>query len=316
MLKLHHAVADGMAAVAIMGALFDLSSDAGDPEPSVWRPEPRPTRHALRADHLSRATGAATRVATALLEPGRARAAAHRAWRLTRSYAGANRDLRAPGTSLNRPVEQGRVVRVLPLDLDDVKAVAHAHDAKVNDVVLDLWIGGLRALLRSRGEPVPAELVASIPATLRAVASPASVDNQTGFMATALPAADGDPVRRLALIADRTRTIKAEQHPEAIAGFMAALAATPIAHAYVNHQRTSNTIVTNVPGPPVPVFMFGARVLEIWPVIELVGNIGLICCAFSYTGRLSLVVTADANAFPDVDVVMDGVAREWQVFAA
>ena len=68
-------------------------------------------------------------------------------------------------------------------------------------------------------------------------------------------------------------------------------------------------------GPPVPVYLFGARVLEILPIIELVGNIGLTLCAFSYAGEISLVVTADEHAFPDLDVLMEGMKRDWQLLA-
>jgi len=105
--------------------------------------------------------------------------------------------------------------------------------------------------------------------------------------------------------------VKATQQPAAIAGFMAALAATPLARPFTTHQRTNNVLVTNVPGPPVPMYMFGARVVEILPIVELVGNVGLVLCAFSYAGRLSLVVTADATGFPDLDVLVDGMEREW-----
>ena len=316
LLKLHHAVADGMAAVAILGSLFEVEPDAADPAPSAWWPEPTPSRRSIRADNLSRKADACRAVAADLRRPGglgRAGASLRGTWRLARSYAGANRDLHAPRTSLNRPVGAGRVVRVVALDLAAMKEVAHAHDAKVNDVVLALWLGGLRTLLASRGEQVPAELVASIPVSLRADDGPRGLDNQTGFMATALPAREPDPVRRLSLVAERTRRVKAGQNAEAIAGFLAAISATALGRAYTRHQRTSNTIVTNVPGPPVPVYLLGAPIREIWPIIELVGNIGLICCAFSYRSQLSLVVTADATTFPDLDLLIEGIDDEWRV---
>jgi len=314
MLKLHHSVADGMAAVAIMGSLFDLEPDTPDPEPEPWRPDPIPSERSLRAENLAAKAGAVRRVAAKAARPGaasRALASAARAGRIARSYAGANPELQAAPTSINRPVGVGRRVRVLRLDLAGVKEVAHAHGAKVNDVVLDLWSGGLRQLMTSRGEAVSGtELITSVPVSLRGGNEPGSVDNQTGWIAMALPTREPDVSRRLDEIARRTRKVKAEQHPAAIAGFMAALAATPLGHYYTTHQRTSNVLVTNVPGPPVPVYMFGARVVEVLPIVELVGNLGLILCAFSYAGRISLVVTADATGFPDIDVLMEGMERE------
>lgn len=312
MLKLHHSVADGMAAVTIMGSLFDLAPDAPDPAPVVWEPEPVPSERALRAEHLASVAGAIRRAVGAASRPGslrRARARLRGAWRLGRSYAGVNPALQAPHTSLNPIVGPGRRVGVVRCGLDAVKDAAHAHEAKVNDVVLDLWSGGLRDLLASRGEAIDADLIMSMPVSLRDDAEPGSVDNRTGWVAFALPTSIGDPLARLDEIARRTRAVKAQQQPAAIAGFMAALAATPVARAYTTHQRTNNVLVTNVPGPPVPVFLFGARAVEFLPIVELVGNVGLVLCAFSYAGRLSLVVTADAAGFPDLDVLLAGMAR-------
>jgi diacylglycerol O-acyltransferase / wax synthase len=314
MLKLHHSVADGMAAVTIMGSLFDLESDVSDPAPVRWVPEPVPSERALRAENLAAKTDAVRRLLADAARPGsgsRMLASAGRALRIARSYAGANPKLHAPSTSLNRVVGAGRRLGVVRLDLAAVKDAAHAHDATVNDVVLDLWSGGLRRLLASRNEATDLELITSIPVSLRADAEPRTVDNRSGWVALALPTPDADPSRRLDEIARRTRRVKATQPPAAIASFMAALAATPLARAYTTHQRTGNVLVTNVPGPPVPMYMLGARVEQILPIVELVGNVGLVLCAFSYAGQLGLVVTADAGGFPDLDVLLDGMTQDW-----
>jgi WS/DGAT/MGAT family acyltransferase len=317
MLKLHHAVADGMAAVAIMGALFDLAPDAADPAPVPWVPASLPSERSLVADNLATKWEAVRRTAVQMLEPGfaeRAWTSAGRLRRIGASYAGRNEDLQAPRTSLNRPVRAGRRVRRLRLDLAAMKEIAHAHDGKVNDVVLDLWAGGVRHLLVSRGERVDGiELITSVPVSLRDEANAGVVENRSGWIALALPAWEPDAGRRLHLIVPRTRATKAVQSPDAIAGFMAALAATPLARWYTTHQHTSNTVVTNVPGPPLPLYFLGARVVELIPIIELVGNIGLTLCAFSYDGEISLAVTADATTFPDLDVLMGGMEDEWRV---
>jgi WS/DGAT/MGAT family acyltransferase len=314
MLKLHHSIADGMAAVTIMGSLFDLEPGAPDPPAARWVPERIPSQRALRAENLEAKIEAVRRFLADVARPGarsRMLASIGRASRIARSYAGANPELRAPSTSLNRVVGAGRRIGVVRLDLAAAKDAAHAHDAKINDVVLDLWSGGLRRLLASRGESTDLELVTSVPVSLRAGAEPGTVDNRTGWVAFALPTSEPDPRRRLDEIAGRTRRVKASQPPAAIAGFMAALAATPLARMFTMHQRTGNVIVTNVPGPPVPMYMFGARVREILPIVELVGNVGLVLCAFSYADWLSLVVTADATAFSDLDVLMEGMEQDW-----
>ncbi len=307
LLKLHHAVADGLAAVAITGSLFDFEPDAPEPDLVPWTPEPVPGSWPLLVDSLSskirtlRSAIAASSHPLCLLRQVLAFAV------MTRRYFAKKA---APASSLNQPVRPGRLVRFLQLDVARMKEVAHAHEGKVNDVVLTLWAAGLRQLLTQRGEPVAGvELISGMPVSLR---SDETIDNQVGTMVLALPVWQDDPSDRLELIASRTRTAKAEQQPAAIMRYMAGLAATPIGKHYTTHQRASNVIVTNVMGPSVPVYVLGARILEILPIIELIGNIGLTLCAFSYSGEMFMVVTADANAFPDLEVLMEGMEQDWR----
>jgi hypothetical protein len=89
------------------------------------------------------------------------------------------------------------------------------------------------------------------------------------------------------------------------------LTATPVGRYFMLHQRATNVLMTNVIGPPIPAYVLGARILDILPIIDLEGNIGVTLCAFSYAGQVFLVVTADAAGFPDLDVLMTAVGREW-----
>jgi hypothetical protein len=219
----------------------------------------------------------------------------------------------APRVSINGVVQAGRAVRFLRSDLASMKEVAHAHDGKLNDVALDVWSGGLRRLLESRGELAEGlELVAGQAVSLRSATEPRSVDNQAGTMVLRLPVWEADPARRLDLIVAATRTSKATQNAGAIMAIVAALSATPIARYFNTRQRAVNMIVTNVVGPPAPMYVLGARILDIVPILQLVGNIGLTHCAFSYAGQVFLVVTADAHGFPDIDVLMEGMDHDWQ----
>lgn len=194
-----------------------------------------------------------------------------------------------------------------------MKEVAHAHGGKVNDVVLNLWAGGLRQLMLSRAEATSGvELLASVPVSLRSAGGPRSIDNQIGAIALPLPVGEADVRRRLDLIVRRTRQAKAEQHPAAIMGFLIGLAVTPLGRYFAGHQHAVNVEVTNVIGPPVPVYVLGARVLEVLPITGPVGNMGLVLCAFSYAGQVFLVVTADARGFPDLDVLMAGMEGDWR----
>ncbi len=311
LLKLHHSVADGIAAVAIMGSLFDVGPDAPEPAPEQWVPEPSPGRWSLVADNCSNMFRSAGRAAAMLAHPLRLVMEARVRMRVARQALG---QTRAPRTSFNQVVRPGRRIRFLRLDLAAMKEAAHAHEAKVNDVVLDLWSGGLRQLLLSRGEPTAAlELITQIAVSLRSASAARTIDNQIGFMVLPLPVWEPDAQQRLDLIVRTTRKAKSEQQPARVAGFMALTAAIPIIGRDLPiHQHTINVKVTNVIGPPGPVYVLGARILEILPITVLLGNVALTLCAFSYAGQVFLVVTADATSFPDLDVLMAGMERDWQ----
>jgi WS/DGAT/MGAT family acyltransferase len=310
LLKLHHAVADGPAAVAIIASLFDVERDAPDPAATPWTPEPIPGPRALLVDNLSSKLRALGRGVAALAHPLRILRAARVVVLVLRRSMG---EQGAPRTSLNGIVRAGRRVRCLQLDLATMKDVAHAHGGKLNDVVLDLWSGGLRELLVSRGEPVEGiELKVGQAVSLRPPSDADAIDNQAGSVVLPLPVGEVDPGRRLDRIVATTSRTNAIQRPAAIMNAMAAMSGTPLGEYLNLHQRAVNVMATNVVGPPVPMYVLGAPILDILPIIQLVGNIGLTLAAFSYAGRVSLVVTADASGFPDVDELIHGMDRDWQ----
>jgi diacylglycerol O-acyltransferase / wax synthase len=150
LLKLHHSVADGMAAVTIIGSLFDFEADAPEPVPGQWAPEPIPGGWSLLAGNFSGKIRTVGRAGAMLTHPPRLVSGARSRIRVARQALGHSS---APRTSLNQVVRPGRRIRFLRRGLAAVKEAAHAHQAKVNDVVLDLWSGGLRQLLLSRAEP-------------------------------------------------------------------------------------------------------------------------------------------------------------------
>lgn len=309
LLKLHHAVADGLGAVAIMGSLFDFEPDVPEPAAVRWIPEATPGTWALLRDSLSSKARGLGRAMAKLAHPSQAARGVRAFANMTRGYFGRRG---APGSSLNQPVQAGRLIRYLRLDLALMKRVVHAHDGKVNDVVLTLWTGGLRHLLESRGEPVAGvELITGMATTLRSETDSETIDNRVGTMVLSLPVHEPVVQSRLDRIVETTQDAKEMQQPAATMGYLAGLAATPIGKYFTAHQHASNTIVTNVIGPPVPVYLLGARVIEILPIIELVGNIGLTLAAFSYDGQMFMVVTADAEGFPDIDALMEGMEQDW-----
>ncbi len=310
--KVHHAIADGLAAVAIIGSLFDFEPDAPDPPAAEWTPAPAPGVPRLVVDNLrSRlvSLGSAVSHPVPLV---RGLAATVVEWKKMFSHRNA-----APRSSLNALVGPQRQARVIHLDLETAREAAHRHGAKVNDVVLSVVTGGVRALLIARGEPVDGlDLVAAVPATLRRAQAARDLGNAAGGLAVWLPAGEADFGRRLELIAASTRTAKAEQSAASVRALMDWLGAAGLARRFVERQRMINLIVTNVPGPPVPLYVLGARIVDVIPIVGTAGNVTLVFAALSYCGRLNVVVNADAAACPDVDVLASGMEAAWEELRA
>jgi diacylglycerol O-acyltransferase len=314
LLKLHHSVADGMAAVAIMGSLFDLEADAAEPPPAAWTPAAIPGPWELLSDNLSTKLSAVRRGLISITHPV-SRVRALRlfmvdAWRTLRLRR------RAPTTSINQAVKPGRRIRFLRLDLVTARDEARLAGAKVNDVFLNLVAGGLRELLRARREAVSGvDLISTVAVSLRSSSEAMNLGNQVGILAVPLPVGEGDSRTRLEMIAGETRKAKAEQHPAAIPETVGGLAVTPVAQYLMAHQHWVNVFTTNLVGPPVPVYVLGAEILDVIPIVQVAGNVTLTFCAISYAGRLYLVVTADASGTPDIDILVAGMEQAWRQLA-
>jgi diacylglycerol O-acyltransferase / wax synthase len=158
-------------------------------------------------------------------------------------------------------------------------------------------------------------VVVSVPVSLRSGGAGPELGNQTGVITLPLPVGEPDAHRRLELIAAASRSAKAEQKPAHIEALMAWLAATPVALAFVTRPRIVNTFVTNVMGPPVPLFLLGARVLDALPVVPIAGNVRVSFGVVSYAGTLSVLVVADAATSADLDVLEAGVRATWSQLA-
>jgi hypothetical protein len=223
----------------------------------------------------------------------------------------------APRTSLNGRFEEACRICALSLDLKTARSVARAHRAKVNDVVLSVMSGGLRDLLIARGEPVAGlELTTLVPMTLRAGQTTGQVGNELGLLLTKLPVGEPDALGRLLRVAALTKAAKATQHPEYISRLLGVGSAIGLARPFLAFQRMTNIFVTNVPGPPMPLYFLGAKIEEVLPIIGPGGNVSLMLSAFSYCGRLSLLLDVRASAYPDFEVLVGGMQRGWNELSA
>jgi WS/DGAT/MGAT family acyltransferase len=311
--KIHHAMADGMAAMTIVGAFLDEEADATDDDPAPpWRPASPPRSRDLLADALrGHVRGMAGAFGT-VLHP-------RAAWRRVRAAMPAARELLAedppPATSFDGIVGHDRRLAAARSTLSELRLIAHAHDATVNDVLLALTAGGLRALLIGRGEPVGGIWVPIyVPITMRHRWRSPVAGNRVAQMAVPLALGVADPVERLRRIAAATAGRKTRDRT-AVGKLFRSPIATRLMLKAVDRQRV-NVCSANIPGPRAPLFLAGSRVLEVVPILPLIGRVSLGVGAISYAGAFTIGVTADRERFPDLDTFVTGMERELEALRA
>ena len=304
-LRLHHALADGAAALAAFGALLDLAPGVPAPAAQPWTVAPIPAASQLLADNLRRRRRELGRGWAGLAHPGKTLARAHAAWPAWREVLA---EQPAPQTSLNHPVGTGRRLAIIGGRLDPAKQIAHACHATVNDVVLAAVTGGLRQLLASRGEVIQGLVQrAMVTISLHDEQPGQARGNKPGWMMVPLPLGEPDPVRRLELIAAETTARKHKARPQAGTGVFRFVAGQRAWYRHFPRQRSVNLVVTNAPGPPVPLYLAGARLLELFPMMPVMGNLTLVVAALSYAGQLNLTAVADQDSCPDLETFVQGV---------
>lgn len=303
---LHHAIADGMVAMETISALLDADPEAPATEASPWRPTPPPSDRDLLVDTVQRGFRAVQRAASTLRHPATSVRHAREAWPAVRELLA---EEPATRTSLDRMVGPDRRLAVVRTTLDDVRGVAHAHGATVNDVVLALTAGGLRSVLRSRGELVEGTTVRTyVPVSLRLRRPGARSNNAIAQMAVPLALDRSEAGERLRRIAAETATRKARARTS-LGTLVGGRVARGLLLRAVMRQRV-NVTTASIPGPPTPQSLCGARVLEVFPVLPLVANEPLGVGALSYAGQLTVGVVVDPDVLPDLGVFMAGACEE------
>jgi WS/DGAT/MGAT family acyltransferase len=314
-LKLHHSLADGLAAVQLAGLLLDSTADAPSPAPRPWQPRPAPSGWALVADNLAGRSAALAAALARLRHPGQLAAQARVLAGAAQLAAGCRRHQRR--SVLRRPVGGRRRLALVRAELAEVKDAAHAHGATVNDLLLAAVTGGLRAMLVARGTPTDGlTLYASVPVALRAQTDTATLGNQVGLMVVPLPVGEPDPAQRLQHITRATTQRK--RRPERLASLrpVGSLTILRALNRYSRHQRIVDLFVTNVPGPKRPLYLLGARLVEAFPVVQVAGNVPLSVAVLGYAGQLNIGIQSDPDGLPDLDVFVDGLRRSLEELGA
>jgi WS/DGAT/MGAT family acyltransferase len=224
----------------------------------------------------------------------------------------------APGSPLNVPISTQRRFTVARTELEDYRKVRRAHDGTINDVVLAVISGALRSFLLCRGEPVTARTTirALVPLSVRdeeVAPTNGATPKVTAYLVD-LPVGEANPVVRLHHISHAMRWHK-ESGQSVAADTLVRLSgfAPPTLHALGARAASSfsrrlfNVVATNVPGPQVPLYVCGARMVEMFPVVPLAKQQALSIGVTSYDGGVYYGLNADRDAMSDVDVLAASV---------
>ncbi len=314
--KTHHALVDGISGVDILNVLFDTSPEPMPVAPAEheWTPRPLPSSAQLLADALlERMTvpGEVVRGVRATLRGPRAMAA-----RLGQGLVGLSALAwagvqTAPPSRFNVPVGPHRRFTWVDGDLDDFKAVKNHLGGTVNDVVLTAVAGGLGSYLRLYGEDTDdVTLRAMVPVSVRADVERGALGNRVSAMWAPLPVGILDPVQRLHTVTESMREVKESgqaigaQVLTSLSGFAPTTIASQAARLQAR-QRLFNLVVTNVPGPQIPLYLLGQQLQAIYPMVPLAENTALGIAIMSYNGQMNFGLSGDYDSLADLEMLAD-----------
>jgi diacylglycerol O-acyltransferase len=327
--KTHHALVDGIAAVDVGAVILDpdpKGTDLGLPT-EQWEPSSSSGADQLILDRVNRANGRLWGLwgeTTSRLTPTGARTTTVEAGRTVQGFLelARNSDPVKP-TSLNVEIGRDRRVAYAKTTLAEAKEAGKRCDATVNDVVLSVCTGALRRLFEHRDEPVPSELVALVPMSIRTEEEKGQLGNRMTTLLVPLPLSETDPRRRLVILSEITAKLKKSEGARAASLIIEASGWVPptvnrllgqmnAALSPVNRvmpQRLPwNLVISNVPGPPMPVYLLGRRLQAIHPFVALSPqkralSIGVL----SYNGNLHFGLTGDRDRMRDLDLMSEWI---------
>jgi len=314
--KTHHAMVDGISGVDIGTVLFDFEPV---PEPvqieDDWVPQPPPGTAELVARGVSDAVATPIHLAQRAVDAVRhpettARKAAEGLSEIASAFADP-----APDVPLNQPIGPHRRYVWASSELASFKRIKDALGGTVNDVVLAAVTGSLRNWLQRRGLRTEGlELRALVPVSIRTEDERGNLGNRIALMRGPLPVYVADPVRRLRTISEEMAGLKRSKQAlgaEVISRFNDFAPPTLLAQASrINFTtRLFNLIVTNVPGPQLPLYVLGRELQDVFPVAFLPENHALAVAIMSYNGKVGFGLLADYDSMEDIEVIGDGIGE-------
>jgi diacylglycerol O-acyltransferase / wax synthase len=315
--KTHHAMVDGISGVDIGTVLFDLERDAQPLDiEDDWVPQPEPGTTELVARGIADAVAAPVKLAERAVEVVRSPETTAR--KVVEGLEGIGEIVSAfadpaPDVPLNDEIGPHRRYVWARSELATFKRIKDTFGGTVNDVVLAVITGALRKWLHGRGIRTEGlELRALVPVSVRGEDERGNLGNRIALMRGPLPVYIEDPVRRLRTVSDAMAGLKRSKQAlgaEVISRFNDFAPPTILAQAArINFStRLFNLIVTNVPGPQMPLYVLGKELEEVYPVAFLPQNHSLAVAIMSYNGKVGFGLLADYDCMEDIEVVSNGL---------
>lgn len=322
--KVHHAAIDGMSGVELSAAVHDLEPRAvPEVPPSTWKPEENPKLAEMLMRTWLASVSQPLRFAKTLANtvPGIAR--------LGKEIAGGDVSLKsarlAPQTIFNGKVGPHRVFDGVVFPLAGIRAIKeHIDGATVNDVILAIIGGALREYLTGRDALPKSSMTAMAPISVRAEGEKESLGNLVSAMMVQLGTHIADPVERLHYIHGEVKNSKAMTNavgartltdysqfmPSALAGLGARLY-TRLGVANL-HSPAFNCVATNVPGPRVPLYFAGAKMVRMMGTGPVFDGMGLINTIYSYGPEIAISFTSDRAILHDPAVYAQALQRSYE----
>ncbi|HCO03712.1 MAG TPA: wax ester/triacylglycerol synthase family O-acyltransferase [Actinobacteria bacterium] len=307
--KVHHAMVDGMAAIDLASAVYDFSPEPQILTPKEWTPEPEPGRFELLRDALREQVthpvqSAAEFAQEAFRTPSRLARQVGDVLSGVRELVGGG--LMAPASPFNRKVGPNRRFAMVEDPVSSFKEIKDALGGTVNDVVLTTVAGALHRLFRYRREPTRDRFLRTmVPVSVRAEGETA-MGNRVSSIFVDLPIGPMSAKKRLSAIREMTKSLK-ESNQAVGAEFLMNIGtwAPPTIHAMAarlaGRSRFINLVVSNVPGPQIPMYIAGAKLLAQYPIMPLADTMGLSIAVTSLAGTMAFGITADWDTLPDIE---------------
>jgi len=321
LIKVHHCMMDGVSGANLMTVMFRTEPDASIPPAEGWFPRevPSPLRLAFDEvlDGASKPLAFARAAAGALRTPRRTLRRA--LWRAG-AVIEALRDgfHRLSPTALERPIGPHRRVEWRTFDLAEFKASSKLLGGTVNDVVLAVVASAMRRFLERRGERLDEiDYRVVVPVNARSPSGDPGIANRASAFFLSLPVSESDPLVRFETVRIETARLKSSRTAEGI-DWLAQLVdragsawLTGLGVRLAERVQPYNQIVSNVPGPQYPLYVLGARMLELFPLSLLFERQGLGTTVMSYDGRMCWGMVADRDVVPDLGALARDVEAAW-----